>query len=168
MPTPGGPSSSDRLAVGDEAAGRELADLACGSSEGWAAKSKPRARARTGSARASAAISMRRWSLRAISRSHRRASASRSVSSRRAASSSRLSSWSRIAVSLQPRQHAPTSGSSRSSIVTSAPPTAARTRRAGAAVRLGFRHRSQVPGRLAQPAAGSQRTPSKWARSTTR
>jgi hypothetical protein len=38
--------------------------------------------------------------LRAISRSTRKASASRKVSSRLAASSNKLSSWSRIAVSL--------------------------------------------------------------------
>jgi len=46
------------------------------------------------------AISVRRASLRATSRSTRKASASRRVNSRLAASSSRLSSWSRIAVSL--------------------------------------------------------------------
>jgi hypothetical protein len=46
------------------------------------------------------AISTRRSSLRAISRSTRKASASPKLSSRFAASSNRLSSWSRIAVSL--------------------------------------------------------------------
>jgi hypothetical protein len=60
--------------------------------EGWAAKSKP-SRSRTKGKRASPMlISIRRSSLRPISRSQNKESASRMVSSRRAASSTRLSS----------------------------------------------------------------------------
>src|SRR5215467_8941093 len=62
------------------------------SSEGWAAKSKPSRSRAYGKWAIFIAISIRRSSLRAISRSHSNASASRRLSSRRLASSSRLSS----------------------------------------------------------------------------
>src|SRR5438445_8004445 len=91
LPTPGGPNNStaSALAMKRPAAISRICFL---SIEGWAAKSKP-SRSRTKGKRASPMlISIRRSSLRPISRSQNRESASRVVSSRRAASSIRLSS----------------------------------------------------------------------------
>ena len=95
---PGRPQQQHRLAVGDQAAGGELADLRLVDRRlGSEVEAVQIAHGRE--ARQPKAISMRRWSRRAISRSHNSASASRMVSSCRPASSSRLSSWSRMAVS---------------------------------------------------------------------
>ena len=104
------------------------------------------------------AISMRRSSRRATSRSVRNATASRSVIPFSAASSSRLSSWSRIAGELQPRQMRG-QGVVVDHLRTCRQPRP-RTRRAGAAARVPAAVRrtgADAPPRARSAAAASRR-----------
>jgi len=80
-----------RVAIGDEAPGAEVPDLRA-VERGLAVKPKPAMSRTNGNFASPKLMSMRRWSFRAISRSQRNASASRSVNSERTASSRRLSS----------------------------------------------------------------------------
>ncbi len=139
LPTPGGPSSSrfSPLAIQRPWA---RSRICLGSTDGCASKSKPARSFTTGKWASFSAMSMRRWSLRAISRSHMSASVSRAERLARPASSSRVSSWSRMPVSLS-RVSMASSGSSTTgaaffarairTLLRQSP----RTRRAGAAVR---------------------------------
>ena len=164
LPTPGGPSSSSVSPLAMNRPVAEIADL-LRVERGLGLEVEAGEVAHEGELRDRIAISIRRSSLRAISRSQNKASASRSVSSRRAASSSRLSSWSRIAVSLS--RVSIRSRCSCSAIITSLlRPTASYS--ASGRNSAGGRAGGGSAGAGAHGSSRAPAMPSKWAGSSTR